>query len=105
VTWHLILANPPIDGEISRDSSDILGYSDEVERFLTEVDSAKGPAAPDPTRERMRGTAIDLSVLSVARLENQPDASCTADWRRPEGYWQCARDAGHRGRHRMVQPR
>lgn len=26
---------------------------------------------------------------------------CTADWRRPDGYWRCARPLGHGGRHRM----
>jgi hypothetical protein len=26
---------------------------------------------------------------------------CQADWRRPDGYWRCAREADHRGRHRM----
>lgn len=28
-------------------------------------------------------------------------ARCEADWRRPDGYWRCTREAGHRGRHRM----
>ncbi len=28
-------------------------------------------------------------------------ARCAADWRRPGGYWRCARPAGHAGRHRM----
>lgn len=26
---------------------------------------------------------------------------CAADWRRPDGYWRCARPAGHRGRHKL----
>jgi hypothetical protein len=26
---------------------------------------------------------------------------CTADWRRPDGYWACRRPAGHKGQHRM----
>ena len=26
---------------------------------------------------------------------------CGADWRRPDGYWRCARPVGHGGRHRM----
>lgn len=28
-------------------------------------------------------------------------ARCSADWRRPDGYWRCDREAGHTGRHRL----
>lgn len=30
-----------------------------------------------------------------------PGARCSADWRRPQGYWACSRPAGHTGHHRM----
>jgi hypothetical protein len=26
---------------------------------------------------------------------------CQADWRRPDGYWRCDRELGHRGRHHL----
>jgi hypothetical protein len=26
---------------------------------------------------------------------------CTADWRRPDGYWRCDRELGHTGRHHL----
>lgn len=36
--------------------------------------------------------------LSADAVSN---ARCTADWRRPDGYWACRRGAGHKGQHRM----
>jgi hypothetical protein len=26
---------------------------------------------------------------------------CQADWRRPDGYWRCDRELGHKGRHNL----
>jgi hypothetical protein len=28
-------------------------------------------------------------------------SQCRADWRRPDGYWRCDREFGHRGRHHL----
>lgn len=32
-----------------------------------------------------------------------PGVRCPADWRRPDEYWACRRDAGHAGPHRLCR--
>lgn len=37
----------------------------------------------------------------LRRIAATGSERCAADWRRPDGYWRCARPAGHRGRHKL----
>jgi hypothetical protein len=63
---------------------------------------------------RVFGSGIG-EVMSLAAIERhlrrmtkhlkaeprEPALRCAADWRRPDGYWHCAREADHHGRHLM----
>lgn len=60
-------------------------------------------AAPSTILERQRTRAVvvvQVPPVPQVDLEGQSDR-CSADWRRPDGYWACVRQTGHRGRHRM----
>jgi hypothetical protein len=57
--------------------------------LLVRIPAIEQEAEPAPSEDE------PLALPAAARTH------CPADWRRPDGYWSCARHAGHRGRHWM----
>lgn len=56
---------------------------------LARIPAVEQVVEPAPSEEEPRALLAAAGTL------------CTADWRRPDGYWACARHRGHRGRHWM----